>query len=279
MPPVVTFRALFEMEPTDPDVFVAGSLEYPWGQVYGGQVAAQGLWAAGQTVDPEYHPHSLHAYFIRRGRFDESIVYEVDRIRDGRSFATRRVLARQAGGVMLNLSASFHRPEDGETVVAIEPPVGIPPAEDLGSVDPWLASVDRREDPEDRARAWLRIIEDYDSSPLMEAVAHTFASDDMPTEAVMRAHPLGRPYHDPEGSSPGDDGASTLVAEPHPYMTASLDHAVWFHDLTPATRWTLHDFRSSGVRGARGHASGELWTSDGRHVATVAQEVLLRVTG
>jgi len=263
MQPVDSFRALFEMQPTEPDVWVAGSLDYPWGQVYGGQVAAQGLWAAGQTVDPAYAPHSIHAYFIRRGRFDEPIAYEVDRLRDGRSFATRRVLARQGGGAILNLSASFHRPEEGETVIAVARPTDMPPADALRSVDPWLASVDRREDPEDRARAWLRVVNDYDSSPLMEAVAHTFASDDMPTEAVMRVHPMGRPYHDDEGE--------------RPYMTASLDHAVWFHDPAPATGWILHDFRSSGVRGARGHATGELWTADGRHVATVAQEVLLRV--
>ena len=265
MEPLSSFRELFDMEPTDFDHWVAGSLDYPWGQVYGGQVAAQGLWAAGQTVDGSYEPHSIHAYFIRRGRIDEPIVYEVDRIRDGRSFATRRVRARQAGGVMLNLSASFHRPEDGDTVIAIDQPTDIPPAEELISQDPWLAAVDRREDPRDRARAWLQVVRDYDSSPLMEAVAHTFASDDMPTEAVMRAHPIGRPLFGPDS-----DGERK-------YMTASLDHSVWFHDIAPATDWTLHDFRSSGLRGARGHATGELWTPDGRHVATVAQEVLLRV--
>ena len=85
-----SFEELFDLEPTGDDTFRAISATYPWGQVYGGQVAAQGLLAAGLTVDEAFVPHSLHAYFVRIGTWDEPIVYEVDRIRDGRSFATRR---------------------------------------------------------------------------------------------------------------------------------------------------------------------------------------------
>ena len=98
----------------------------------------------------------------------------------------------------------------------------------------------------------------------MHAVAHTYTSDDLPTEAVEYAHPIESPDYD----------APDVV---RPFFGASLDHAVWFHNLRSATDWTLHDFRSSGVRRGRGHATGELWNPDGTHVATVTQEVLLRV--
>ena len=263
MEAVTTFRELFEMRETDPDVWLAPNMHYPWGRVYGGQVAAQGLYAAAQTVEAAYLPHSMHVYFIRQGISDEPITYEVDRIRNGRSFVTRRVLARQAGGVMLNLSVSFQRPEDEPESLTIAMPDDVafdPDAPEDSFVPPMV----RKSDPEARARAWVRIGDEYTPSPLMEAVAHTFASDDLPTEAVMYAHPLGRP----DFSAPESERT---------YFGASLDHAVWFHDLTPASEWTLHDFRSSGVRGGRGVAQGDLWSSDGRHIATVAQEVVLRV--
>ena len=180
------------MRETDPDVWLAPNMHYPWGRVYGGQVAAQGLYAAAQTVEAAYLPHSMHVYFIRQGISDEPITYEVDRIRNGRSFVTRRVLARQASGVMLNLSVSFQRPEDEPESLTIAMPDDVafdPDAPEDSFVPPMV----RKSDPEARARAWVRIGDEYTPSPLMEAVAHTFASDDLPTEAVMYAHPLGRP--------------------------------------------------------------------------------------
>jgi len=100
------FRTLMKLEPHGPDVHVGLSPKYPWGRVYGGQVVAQGLRAAHETVDESFRVHSLHAYFIRGGDSDEPIRYEVDRIRNGRSFMTRRVVARQSAGPILNLSAS-----------------------------------------------------------------------------------------------------------------------------------------------------------------------------
>ncbi|MEM8708659.1 MAG: acyl-CoA thioesterase domain-containing protein [Actinomycetota bacterium] len=266
MAPPVSFDDLFTLETIDDATFRAISATYPWGQVYGGQVAAQGLLAAGVTVDPSFAPHSLHAYFVRTGTFDEPIVYEVDRIRDGRSFATRRVLARQSHGVILNLSASFQRVEDEPEAQRIEFPTDAPAAGSI-PMDTWIPGIIERSeaagDPP-KARTWIRLVDDYADTPLMHAVAHTYTSDDLPTEAVEIAHPLGRVEY-------GDDDA------PRQYFGASLDHAVWFHHLKPATDWILHDFRSSGVRGGRGHSTGELWHPDGTHIATVTQEVLLRV--
>ncbi|MEM9465880.1 MAG: acyl-CoA thioesterase domain-containing protein [Actinomycetota bacterium] len=261
-----TFEELFELEATTDDTFEAISATYPWGQVYGGQVAAQGLLAAGLTVDPSFAPHSLHAYFVRIGTWEEPIVYEVDRIRDGRSFATRRVLARQSKGVILNLSASFQRIEDEPEAQRIAIPDEVPAPGEI-DMDSWIEPTIERSgagSAPPNARNWIRITEPYPDTALMHAVAHTFTSDDLPTEAVEFAHPLGRVDHT-------DDAA------PRQYFGASLDHAVWFHRLRPATEWALHDFRSSGVRGGRGHATGEIWSPDGTHVATVTQEVLLRV--
>ncbi len=266
MPAPVSFADLFALEPAGDDVFTAISATYPWGQVYGGQVAAQGLLAAGLTVDQAYAPHSLHAYFVRTGSFDEAIVYEVDRIRDGRSFATRRVLARQSHGIILNLSASFQRFEGEPEAQRIEMPADTPAPGSI-PMDTWIPGIIERSvaaGDEPSARTWIRLVEDHPDTPLMHAVAHTYTSDDLPTEAVELAHPLGRVDHTDH------DG-------PRQYFGASLDHAVWFHHLKPATDWTLHDFRSSGVRGGRGHSTGELWNPDGTHVATVTQEVLLRV--
>ena len=102
---------IFDLEPHGPDTFVGESPPYEWGRIYGGLVVAQALWAATHTVQPDHYVHSLHAYFILGGRLDEPVRYEVDRVRNGRSFMTRRVVARQSYGAILTLEASFQRPE------------------------------------------------------------------------------------------------------------------------------------------------------------------------
>lgn len=256
---------MLDMAPHGPDVWVGESAEYPWGRVYGGQVAAQGLWAASRTVDDRFLPHSLHAYFIRGGESDEPIRYEVDRIRDGRSFVTRRVVARQSSGAISNLSASFHVVEDAENATRIEMPAGLPRPESLARAHAWTTLLDHRDVPDigDRARSWLKVAGPLGDDPVVHLAAHVYASDDLPTEAVELAHPLGRV----------DVGGGEVES---PYMGASLDHAVWFHRFAPADQWMLHEARSPGVAGSRGMAFGEIWSHDGVHVASVAQEVLLR---
>lgn len=259
-----TFSELFDFQ-RDGNQFIAGSARYPWGQVYGGQVAAQGLLAAGLTVDPEAVPHSLHAYFVRVGVEDEPIVYDVEPVRDGRSFMTRRVVARQAHGVILNLSASFQRPEDEPEARSLARPTDVAGPGQIPTAT-WTTMIDRSQARPDgeSAQSWIRVVDDYPETPLMQAVAHTYTSDDVPTDAVEFAHPLGRvDYTQPDAI--------------RPYVGASLDHAIWFHDLRSARDWTLHDVACRGVGGGRGLAQGELWTEDGVLVATVAQEVLLRV--
>ncbi len=128
---VTDFKTLMELEPHGPDVFVGVSPSYPWGRVYGGQVVAQALRAACATVDDSFQVHSLHSYFIRGGDYDEPIRYEVDRIRNGRSFLTRRVVARQSMGPILNLSVSFQIREGAVDVQECTMPTDLPQPEDL----------------------------------------------------------------------------------------------------------------------------------------------------
>ena len=134
---------LFELEPHGPDTFVGIGPRYPWGGLFGGQIVAQALRAAAATVDADQQVHSLRAYFIRRGDHTEPIRFEVDRIRNGRSFSTRRVVARQAIGAILNLEASFQAPEATADVQPVPMDLGVPGPDELTS-DAWSDAFDRR---------------------------------------------------------------------------------------------------------------------------------------
>ena len=126
---------LFDLEPHGADTFVGIGPQYPWGGLYGGQIVAQALRAAASTVDFDLEVHSLRSYFIRRGDHTEPIRFEVDRIRNGRSFSTRRVIARQAIGAILNLEASFQRPEASMDLQSIDMDAGVPEPRVVGVVD------------------------------------------------------------------------------------------------------------------------------------------------
>ena len=265
---VTDFHTLMNLESHGPDVFVGIGPSYPWGRVYGGQVVAQALRAACATVDTEYHVHSLHAYFIRGGDFEEPIRYEVDRIRNGRSFLTRRVVARQSMGPILNLSASFQVREDQVDVQELKMPTDVPPPDELPP-DDWGPILERRMVPDEivtgaRSAYWLRVRPEIGDDPMLQTCALAYASDDIPTEAASLSHPR-RP-------SPSQDpgGYDRL------FVGASLDHAIWFHRPGRHDEWVLHDFRGQGLVGGRGLGIGQLFGRDGTHLATVAQEILLR---
>lgn len=256
------FRNMMALEPHGPDTFVATGPQYPWGGLYGGQIIAQALRAASLTVDPSFALHSLHAYFIRLGDAKEPIRLEVDRIRNGRSFLTRRVVARQSVGAILNMSASFQLEEPGAEVQAeIPPPVAGP---DGLQNDSWTPLLERRFLPEDialgRVGAWLRLDEPIGDDPLLNACALAYLSDDLPTDAVVARHPDRAPRGSGERR----------------FWNASLDHAIWFHRPVRANDWHLHDFTCHGIVGTRGLSIGSIFDRDGRHVATVSQEVLIR---
>ena len=262
---VPDFKSLIELESHGPDVFVGIGPSYPWGRVYGGQVVAQALRAAYATVDEDHHVHSLHAYFIRGGDSDEPIRFEVDRIRNGRSFITRRVVARQSMGPILNLSASFQTREDQADVQESVMPAGLPQPEELPASD-WGEILERRAIPTQGAREayWLRVAGPLAADPATQACALAYASDDVPTEAASQSHPL-HPSHPLDPSSYGET-----------FVGASLDHAIWVHRPGRHDDWILHDFHSHGVVGARGLTIGQLFNRDGLHLATVAQEILIR---
>lgn len=253
---------MITLEQHGPDTWVGVGPRYPWGGLYGGQIVAQALRAAFHSVGPEFRVHSLHAYFIRLGDADEPIRFEVDRLRNGRTFTTRRVVARQATGAILNLDASFQVPEaaaEVQTAVLGE----VPGPDDLED-NSWSPMFLRRRIPTGgapgRAAAWMKMVEPIGDDPVLQACAFAYMSDDIPTEAVVMQHP-NRPQTE---------------VEEYPFFSASLDHAVWFHQPLAADEWHAHEFTCHGLLSSRGLAVGSVFRPDGTHLATIAQEVLLR---
>ena len=267
---------MFELSPHGADIYVGLGPRYPWGGLYGGQIVAQALRAAALSVEPELEPHSIRAYFIRRGDHTEPVRYEVDRIRNGRSFATRRVVARQAVGAILNAESSFQRPEAAPSIQPVAMPQ-VPEPSELDST-PFLDAFQRAQVPEAAVAApeagrrdgcgrmivWMRVNEALgDPTDPAQQLLHrcwlAYMSDDVPTETVIRSHP----------------DAAAIEAE-DAFFCASLDHTIWFHRPLSADRWHLYDFSCHHYVGARGLSVGHVFREDGVHVATVAQEVLVR---
>jgi acyl-CoA thioesterase-2 len=269
----VDLGTILDLADHGPDVYVGIGPQYPWGGLYGGQIVAQALRAAARTVDdPELRVHSIRAYFIRRGDHNEPVRYEVDRIRNGRSFCTRRVVARQAVGAILNLEASFQRPERSADVETVSLPPDVPGPDEL-TQDSWSPVFERAFVPADRvsttgrdgsgrAAAWLRVCQDLPDDPIVHAGGLAYLSDDLPTDAVVRAHPVRR--------EPEEVLHKVL-------FTASLDHTIWFHRPFRADEWLLYDQRALSTASARGLAGGAIYTRDGRLAVSVVQEGLTRV--
>lgn len=252
---------VFELEPHGPDTFVGESPPYEWGRIYGGLVVAQALWAGVQTVQPEYVVHSLHAYFILGGDLSEPVRYEVDRVRNGRSFTTRRVIARQSAGAILTLACSFQRAEEGPETQSARLPEGLPDPEDREpgyDAGAWRIEVDTPASPP-RSRIWARYPLPLDAlDPRVQSCALAYLSDMNPMSAVHASYPK-------QGSRDEDE-----------MMGASLDHAMWFHRPGRADDWLLLDMDGHGMVGSRGLATGLVFDRTGTHLATVAQEGLLR---
>jgi acyl-CoA thioesterase II len=271
---------LLDLETIEVDIFRGVSPQVSMQRVFGGQVAGQALVAAGRTVPEDRAVHSLHAYFLRPGDPAVPIVYTVDRIRDGRSFTSRRVIAVQHGKAIFSLSASFHRPEDGiehqDRMPDVPAPEGLatlqermePYAEQLGLWARLPRPIDVRyvDDPpwvqrEKGSRSgshhvWMRASGSLPDDPLLHVCALTFASDLTLLDPVLMRH----------GIAWGIDNV----------MGASLDHAMWFHRPFRADEWLLYESMSPTASDARGLAMGRIWTRDGRHVVSVVQEGLVR---
>jgi acyl-CoA thioesterase II len=273
--------SLLVLEELDVDLFRGLQPDTERQRVFGGQVAAQSVVAANRSVDAAFVMHSLHSYFLRPGDPAVPIVYDVERIRDGRSFATRRVMARQHGRPIYYLTANFQKPEDGFEHQDRMPPVvgpdeGVRMSDLAGQRGPEAAQEWEREwsaldvrylgtsamglpeDPDHPARAqlWIRIAGDLGDDQLTHRAAFTYASDLTLLGAALVPH----------GVRFGIPGM----------QMASLDHTVWFHRPFRADRWWLYDQVSPTAVGGRGLATARVFTEDGTLVATVAQEGLIR---
>ncbi len=259
-----TFSELMALQQHGPDTWVGLSAAYRWGRIYGGQVVAQALCAALKTVEEDFNPHSLHAYFIRAGIIEEPVRFEVDRLRDGRSFCTRAVVARQSGGAILHLSCSFQREEQEAEVQTARMPIAPDPDDCRPREDDWPWIMERRpmisHPGAGQSMGWVRLVDPLADDPRLHVCGLAFTSDTVQFDAARSIHPLQVPrekYHET-------------------FMGASLDHAMWFHRPTRADQWHLFNWDCHGLMGARGMTVGNLYSPDGVHVATIAQEVLLR---
>ena len=258
---------LLDLEAIDRDIYRGANPGEGGGRVFGGQVASQALKAAANTVEVDHRVNSLHAYFLRPGRFGMPIVYTVDRIRDGSSFTTRRVVAVQQGEAIFNLDASFHKDEPGGEYQLPSPIERAPAPESLTRESHRWARAHRRptdvrdvEPPPSAPLAtrahWMRVDGDLPDDPVIHACVLTYMSDSGPVGAARR--PL---------RASGDWDAM---------MTASLDHCLWFHRAARADEWLFYELEAVACTNARGLARGEIWTRDGLLAVTVAQEALLR---
>ena len=273
---------LLDLEEIEVELFRGRQPDTRFQRVFGGQVAAQALVAATRTVAQDRGVHSLHAYFILPGDTAVPIVYDVERVRDGKSFSTRRVVARQHGRSIFYMSASYHRGEDGlehqDPMPATAAPEECPELADLyerttgRSAREWereWAAVEVRyagnsrpggELTEDEhpaaARLWLRAAGKLSDDQCLHTGVLTYASDLTLLGATLVPH--GRVL-----GTPG-------------IQTASLDHAMWFHRPFRADEWLLYDQVSPSASGARGLAIGRIFTAEGVLAASVVQEGLIR---
>lgn len=278
--PFTALRTVLALEQQDENTFVGHSLPQLNGRVYGGQVLAQALLAAGATLPEGRLPHSLHGYFLRPGALDEPIRFEVERLRDGRSFSARRVHALQGSKPILSMTTSAQEGQPGidqqqrmpaapdpetlasavTTLASIEHPVAkfwtSTAAFDVRHVGSSLyLSPDR--DGDDRQMVWLRARGTLGEDQLMHRAMMIYACDQLMLEPVMRRADL-------------DWGTRGL-------SIASLDHAMWWHRDARADEWLLYVQSSPSAQGGRGLGSARVFAQDGTLVASIAQEGMVRV--
>jgi acyl-CoA thioesterase II len=275
--------ALLDLETIEVNIFRGHHADEDRLRTFGGQVAAQALVAAGRTVENKL-VHSLHAYFLRPGDPHSPILYNVDRIRDGRSFATRRVVAIQHGEAIFNLSASFHGEEPGFEH-QMEMPASVDPetlptfherfADIADKLGPWFSKprpIDLRYvgephrltrgrtdiEREPKQQVWFKPSGPLPEDPLLHACIVAYASDMTLLDSAIIPHNLS-----------WDDGSM---------MGASLDHAMWFHRPFKADQWLLYAQESTAAYGGRAMARGEIFTQSGELLVSVVQEGLIRPT-
>jgi acyl-CoA thioesterase II len=275
--------AILDLEQLEHNLFRGRSPQVGWQRVFGGQVIGQALVAACRTVDTaSRRPHSLHAYFLLAGDPKVPIIYDVDRIRDGKSFTTRRVVAIQHGAAIFSMSASFHVEEPGfehaATMPTVPPPEDLPSDQEIKSSvlpimpDPVRAYFERerpielkpveftrylsREPKEPKFNVWIRATGRLPDDPAIHQCVLAYASDMTLLDSSLIAH--GRTVFEKS------------------IQAASLDHALWIHRPFRADEWLLYSQDSPSASGARGFARGLIFSREGKLVASVAQEGLIR---
>lgn len=275
--------SILDLEELDLNLFRGRSPQNGWQRVYGGQVIGQALVAAVRTVEPSRLAHSLHAYFLLPGDPKLPIIYDVDRMRDGKSFTTRRVTARQHGHPIFSMLVSFHGHEEGLEHQAqmpdVPPPDQLPSEKDVrANILPTLPEAVRRyyererpiemrpvefdrytgkKYPDGRFNVWIKINGTLPDNLPMHQCALAYASDMTLLDAALTPH--GRTLFEKE------------------FMAASLDHAMWLHRPFRADEWLLYAQDTPSLQSSRGFARGLIFTRDGKLVASVAQEGLVRL--
>lgn len=276
---------LLDLEQLEVNLFRGESRDLGASSVYGGQVIGQALVAGARTVEDSF-PHSLHAYFLRPGDKEKTIVYEVDRVRDGRSFTARRIQAIQNGQPILSMIASFQKPEEGQAEHQLPMPEVAPPEEleflhilrrrwadaipdlhprlreavtrepaiEFKHTKPWNPLKPEKREP--RQDIWLRAAGKLPDDPLLHACVFAYASDFNLLSTALLPH--GRSFLSPE------------------MRVASIDHAIWFHRPIKADDWLLYSMDSPSSQSARGFSRGLVYDRSKRLVASVTQENLMR---
>jgi acyl-CoA thioesterase II len=274
--------SILDLERLEDNLYRGRNVDNGWQRVYGGQVLAQSLVAAGRTVDPARSIHSLHGYFLLAGDPSVPIIYEVERIRDGGSFTTRRVRALQHGRSIFAMSASFHKAEESFDHQAMMPevpdPESLPSIKELFArhldklpqnmrqywqrelpIDTRLLDVSRYIDRKPKTPAqqvWFRANGTLENDPLLHQAILAYASDFTLLDTALIAH--GKVLFDRD------------------IQLASIDHALWFHRPFRADEWMLYVQDSPNAHGARGFCRGSLFSRDGTLIASAAQEGLTR---
>ena len=272
---------ILDLEPLEHNLFRGRSPQVGWQRVFGGQVIGQALVAASRTVE-DRAAHSLHAYFMRPGDPSVPIIYEVDRIRDGKSYATRRVVAIQHGHAIFSMSASYHNNEPGfehqSEMPQVPPPEELPNEGQLAEqfkdqmpksmrayweherpIEIRPVDISRFRTPKPMTplqNVWMRATAKLPDDPALHQCTLAYASDLMLLDTALIAH--GRVLFDPR------------------LMLASLDHALWFHRPFRTDDWFLYHQDSPFGGGGRGFCRGSIFTRDGVLVASVAQEGVIR---
>ena len=289
MPPIISSAvsdliSLLDLETLDVNLYRGTSPQSGWQRVFGGQVIGQALVAAVRTVEASHPPHSMHAYFLLPGDPKVPIIYDVDRMRDGKSFTTRRVTARQHGHPIFSMLVSFHADEEGQLDHQAKMPDVLMPdklpseSEVRKNLLPTMPDPVRRyyererpielrpveyerylgkKMPDGRFNVWFKTTGPLPDQPALHQCVLAYASDMGLLDTALAPH--GRTLFEKE------------------FMAASLDHALWLHRPFRADEWLLYSQDSPNLHGARGFGRGLVFTQDGTLVASVAQEGLVRL--